>query len=104
MHPKFLLEQCRDPHTVNWMEDFTETPNILSFHGTGAFNITRFENWDSFLMEMVVRPRDRVIVSAKRRGAGHGGWSKNNPYLKASSNKIIGELQIDIHIRIHFHV
>jgi len=23
-----------------------------------------------------------MIVSAKRRGNGHGGWSKNNPYLK----------------------
>eukprot|EP00970_Alexandrium_tamarense_P018010 scaffold13205_cov124-Alexandrium_tamarense.AAC.1 len=23
-----------------------------------------------------------MIVSAKRRGRGHGGWSKNNPYLQ----------------------
>lgn len=25
---------------------------------------------------------EKMIVSAKRRGRGHGGWSKNNPYLK----------------------
>ena len=24
---------------------------------------------------------EKMIVSAKRRGRGHGGWSKNNPYL-----------------------
>ena len=23
-----------------------------------------------------------MIISAKRRGRGHGGWSKNNPYLQ----------------------
>lgn len=78
----FLLENCRDPHTVKWMEDYSGTPNMLQFHGTGAFNITRFENWDSFLMEMVERKKEVVVVSAKRRGAGTGGWSTNNPYLK----------------------
>ena len=25
---------------------------------------------------------EKMIVSAKRRGRGHGGWSKNNPYLQ----------------------
>ena len=25
---------------------------------------------------------EKMIVSAKRRGRGHGGWSKNNPYLE----------------------
>mmetsp|Transcript_40490 Transcript_40490/g.72974 ORF Transcript_40490/g.72974 Transcript_40490/m.72974 type:complete len:280 (-) Transcript_40490:4007-4846(-) len=28
------------------------------------------------------QPNDKMIVSAKRRGRGHGGWSKNNPYLQ----------------------
>jgi hypothetical protein len=31
---------------------------------------------------MIARPKDRLIVSAKRRGRGHGGWSKNNPFLE----------------------
>jgi hypothetical protein len=31
---------------------------------------------------MLDQPKDVMIVSAKRRGRGHGGWSKNNPYLK----------------------
>jgi len=31
---------------------------------------------------MIEKPKDVVIVSAKRRGRGHGGWSKNNPYMQ----------------------
>lgn len=31
---------------------------------------------------MMDQPRTKIIVHAKRRGRGHGGWSKNNPYLK----------------------
>jgi len=27
-------------------------------------------------------PNTKMIISAKRRGRGHGGWSKNNPYLQ----------------------
>ena len=27
-------------------------------------------------------PNTEMIISAKRRGRGHGGWSKNNPYLQ----------------------
>jgi len=88
----FLLEQCRDPHTVYWMENFSDSPNVASYHGTGAFNITRFESWDSFLMEMAEREKETIIVSARRRGAGTGGWSTNNPYLKPR----FVEFEIDI--------
>lgn len=35
---------------------------------------------------------EKMIVSAKRRGRGHGGWSKNNPYLQERWV----EFQIDI--------
>lgn len=33
-------------------------------------------------MAMMERPKDVIIVSAKRSGKGHRGWSKNNPYLE----------------------
>ena len=33
------------------------------------------------LKDMLALPNEVVVVSAKRRGRGHGGWSKNNPYL-----------------------
>mmetsp|Transcript_23604 Transcript_23604/g.34978 ORF Transcript_23604/g.34978 Transcript_23604/m.34978 type:complete len:474 (-) Transcript_23604:108-1529(-) len=79
-----LLEECRDPHSAKWIqEDFLQTGNLLDFHGTGAKFIEQFGGtWDSPLLEMIARPKDRIIVSAKRRGRGHGGWSKNNPFLE----------------------
>jgi hypothetical protein len=30
----------------------------------------------------IISLSDEIIVSAKRRGRGHGGWSKHNPYLE----------------------
>lgn len=78
----FLLDNCRDPHSVKWIEDFLGTRNQLNYHGTGAGYIERFGGkWDIPLLKMLEHPKDHVIVSAKRRGRGHGGWSKNNPYL-----------------------
>lgn len=55
--------------------------NMNSFHGTGAFNLTQYERWDSVLLDILSRPKEVIVVSAKRRGRGHGGWSKDNPYL-----------------------
>jgi len=77
----FLCEEMRDPHSVKWIEDFLETKNLLEFHGTGL-NFLADVRWDAPLLAMLDQPKDQMIVSAKRRGAGHGGWSKNNPYLK----------------------
>jgi len=37
---------------------------------------------DGVLIDILRQPNQKVIVSAKRRGRGHGGWSKNNPYLQ----------------------
>jgi len=63
------------------------------YHGTGAFNLTKFENWDTILRDMLARPADVVIVRNKGRRRG-GGWrghssegkSKNNPYLEDVSH------------------
>jgi len=55
----------------------------LQFHGTGAGYMESFGGtWDAPLLEMMNKPKDVVVVSAKRRGRGHGGWSKDNPYLE----------------------
>jgi len=102
----FLLEQCRDPHSVKWIEDFLQaTPNQLRYHGTGAPYVVappsltkkdikdavedddekpfKFDgSWDDPLLQMLEQPKEVMIVSAKRRGRGQGGWSKNNPYLE----------------------
>lgn len=78
----FLAEQVRDPHTADWVERLLGKTDLLNYHGTGAFNITRFPTWDAFFMELIEQPKSKIIIQAKRRGRGHGGWSKNNPYLK----------------------
>jgi hypothetical protein len=92
----YLCESVRDPHSGKWIQDFFDCPNQLEYHGTGANYVNyhphnnkdnnnndqkRFEGdgtWDGPLLAMIEQPKDVVIVSAKRRGAGHGGWSKNN--------------------------
>ena len=30
----------------------------------------------------MTQPNQKIIIRAKRRGRGNGGWSKNNPYLQ----------------------
>jgi hypothetical protein len=84
-----LCIECRDPHTVKWLEEFGEWGNLENFHGTGALNITRFPYWSSAFMDLMKVPNDVVIVSAKRRGRGVGGWSKNNPYLEVRAIVLI---------------
>lgn len=81
-----LLIETRDPHTVTWMEDFGGWTNLEEFHGTGALNLTIYPKWDTVLLEMMEQPPAVVVVRAKRRGRGHGGWSKNNPYLEVGKD------------------
>ncbi len=78
----YLLEECRDPHSGKWIQDFLKCQNLHNFHGTGGFNPLTYPNWDSVLLDILKQPNQKMIVSAKRRGRGHGGWSKNNPYLQ----------------------
>ncbi len=79
----YLCSSVRDPHSGKWIEEFLETSNQLEYHGTGAGYIERFGGtWDAPLLAMMEREKDVVIVSAKRSGKGHKGWSKNNPYLE----------------------
>ena len=57
--------------------------NIGSFHGTGAFNLTKFSEWDSVLTDMLEKPAEVVIVYTRRRGRGRRqGSRKKNPYLQ----------------------
>jgi hypothetical protein len=79
-----LCIQCRDPHTVKWLEDFGGWAGLENFHGTGALNLTTFPDWSAVLMDLMQEPDDVVVVSVKRRGQGVSGWSKNNPYIDVS--------------------
>lgn len=50
-----------------------------NFHGTGAFNITKFPEWDSILNNMVTRPKETLVLQVQRRSNGRNkGWTSNN--------------------------
>lgn len=64
-----------------------EFNNLEGFHGTGAFNISKFPTWDGPLVEMINRPLEVMVVSVKTRARSHRGWS-NNAYLDSLAGKI----------------
>ena len=39
-----------------WIEDFLGLQNLGYYHGTGAFNVTRYPTWDSVLLDMMQQP------------------------------------------------
>ena len=83
----FLLTEVRDPHTSDWIERFLDAPSLLEYHGTGAFNMTRFDHWDTYFLEMMKLPNEIIIIEARKRGSV-GGGSKNNPFLKQVRTRI----------------
>lgn len=56
--------------------------------------MTKYSQWDSILQEMLQKPKDVVLVTARPRGRGKGaaGWSENNPHVEVS----FVEFEIDI--------
>lgn len=42
-----------------------------------------------------MEPPSIVTIRAKRRGRGHGGWSKNNPYMEDEDSRFV-DFDIDI--------
>lgn len=89
----FLLNDLRDPHTSDWIERFLGANRLIEYHGTGAFNQTKFETWDQYFLDMMKLPKERIIVQARGRYSGHGGGSKNNPFIKRDN---MVEVAIDI--------
>jgi len=91
----FCLTEFRDPHTSDWIERFLDSNNLLEYHGTGAFNMTRFESWDTVFVQMMDQPKEKLTIQAPRRGPGGRptGGSKNNPFLQ---QKQFREFHIDI--------
>lgn len=83
----------RDPHTSDWIERFLGANRLIEYHGTGAFNQTKFETWDQYFLDMMKLPKERIIVQARGRYSGHGGGSKNNPFIKRDN---MVEVAIDI--------
>lgn len=74
------MSTCNGFIHFKWQETFG-FQNLDQYHGTGAFNTSIYGTWDAVLLDILSRPKQIIVIRARRRGAGHGGWSKNNPYL-----------------------
>ena len=57
----YLLEECRDPHSGKWLEDFLNVQGLMNYHGNGAFNITRYPTWDSLLLDLIHQPNGQCL-------------------------------------------
>lgn len=91
------LLEFKDPHTSDWIERFLDAPSLPAYHGTGALNMTRFESWDSYFLDMAKQPKERILVQARRNSASaFRGGSKNNPFLKKEREHLV-EIPIDIY-------
>lgn len=63
-------------------------PSIDNFHGTGAFNQTKFPEWDSVFLECVDRPEEVMVIQMRQRRrqsklSGHNAYFES---LKTSSS------------------
>jgi len=41
--------------------------SIDNFHGTGAFNLTKFPEWDSIFLDYIDRPEEVVVIELRNR-------------------------------------
>ena len=81
-----LCEDCRDPHTVAWLNDYVFAPDLVEEYGGGTtifdygllrdgtgskFLEEHFQGrWDLPLLKLTQRSTDTMIISSKRRGRG----------------------------------
>lgn len=89
----FLLNQCREEHTVRWLEKTLDFTSIDNFHGTGAFNQTNFPEWDSIFLDCVDRPEEVVVIQMRQRRrqrklSGHNAYFES---LKPSASTTRGK-------------
>jgi len=85
-----LCMQCRDPHTVKWMETFGRSENLGAFHGTGGLNTTLFPIWSSILLELLEQPQDVIAINVT---TGQGNHKNKNPYIEEN---LVSQFEIDI--------
>ena len=69
----------------NALQKILDFTSIDNFHGTGAFNQTRFPEWDSVFLECVDRPEE-VIVLEMRQRRRQQKLSGHNAYFESLSS------------------
>jgi len=84
----YLLNQCREEHTVQWLEKKLDFTSIDNFHGTGAFNQTKFPEWDSIFLDCIDSPEEVIVIQIRQRRrqrklSGHNAYFES---LKSSAS------------------
>jgi hypothetical protein len=69
------------------LQQTLEFGKIDRFHGTGAFNMTLFPSWDSLFLNLVVLPKEVVVVTVQGQKRSHRGLSGGNTYLENLGKK-----------------
>jgi hypothetical protein len=49
---------------MQWIEDFLGVQNLGNYHGTGAFNVTKYPTWDSILLDMMRQKNGMLVIFA----------------------------------------
>jgi hypothetical protein len=80
----FLVKSMRDPHTVLWVEDFTQPAipaydrpaaadmsqgasagsKLLSYHGLAGINMTAFPTWSSYFSTLLEQPKTTYLIES----------------------------------------
>ena len=55
---------------------------IDSFHGTGAFNLTLFPEWDSLFLDLATQDPEKVIIEVARTRKTRRGWGNQGGYFE----------------------
>jgi hypothetical protein len=50
-----------------WIEDFLGVKGLANYHGTGAFNVTKYPTWDSLLLDMIVQKNGAFSLPCQRQ-------------------------------------
>jgi len=70
---------------VRWLENKLDFKKIDSFHGTGAFNITEFPEWDSLFLDLATQDPEQVIIEVTQKKTRRG-WANQGSYVDSISS------------------
>ena len=98
----FLLKEMHDPHTNSWIEDFLSSNSLLSYHGSGAFDLEQFPFWDSPFAELIKKEPDVVHVELKAKGQDRKSRNKNDAESKVSELKMVGLFKVNYPASLYY--
>ena len=66
----------RDSVRREWLDNWQNHTGLARFHGHGGLKLGA----RAYVRALLAAEPEEVVIRLKKRGAGVGGWSKDNPY------------------------